>query len=77
MSEQLPADPGPDPAKARFIVLQLVRLSGVAMTLFGLLIATKRVDLPVVAGYFLLAVGLFDAFIMPQILVRRWRSPGG
>lgn len=64
-----------DPAKARFIIIQLVRLSGVAMVVFGLLIMARRIDLPVLAGYLIAAVGLFEAVIAPLLLARRWKSP--
>ena len=64
-----------DPAKARFLVLQVLRWSGLAMVLAGLLILRHRIDLPEVAGQALIVVGLFDALIAPTLLARRWKSP--
>lgn len=61
-------------ARSRFIAMQFVRLSGVAMALFGVLILGGKVDLPREAGYVLGVVGLFDAFIAPILLARRWKS---
>jgi hypothetical protein len=67
--------PKPDPALARFLVIQLSRIGGVVMVLFGIAIVLGRFDLPVAAGYGLLAMGLFESFALPLILSRRWRSP--
>jgi hypothetical protein len=71
--------PGPDPAKARFAVIQLARLFGVVLVLLGVLIQAGRIAalawVPQWAGYVLIAVGLVDTFVMPTLLARRWRSP--
>jgi hypothetical protein len=68
--------PASDPAKSRFIAIQLIRLTGVGMVMLGIAIMVGKVDLPRVAGYALAAIGLFDAMAMPVILARRWRTPG-
>lgn len=65
----------PDPARNRFIVIQLMRLSGVAMVMFGLAILSGKTDLPLAAGYVLSVVGMFDAMVVPLLLSRRWKSP--
>jgi len=68
-----------DPAAARFWTIQLVRLSGVAMVVVGLLIQARRIealaDVPALAGYVLIGVGLIDVFVAPTLLARRWRTP--
>jgi uncharacterized membrane protein HdeD (DUF308 family) len=68
-----------DPAAARFMAMQAVRLAGVAMVLAGLLVVAGPPDvlgnLPDVAGYILLAAGLIDVFLVPTLLARRWRTP--
>lgn len=66
--------PETDPAKARYFAIQAMRWIGLGLTLFGLLIVNRKVDLPQVAGYVLVVVGLFDALIMPTVLARRWKS---
>ena len=68
--------PAKDPAKARFFAIALIRLSGALMVLFGLLITERRVDLPWIVGVVLTVFGFFDVFVMPKLLVRRWRTPG-
>ena len=68
-----------DPAQGRFIVIQLVRLAGVAMVLIGVLLQAGRIEalrgVPVEVGYVLIVIGMLDVFVMPQVLARRWRSP--
>lgn len=66
-----------DPAAARFAVIQLMRLGGVAMVVLGIMIAGRELlpQLPQWAGYLLIAVGLADVFIVPVMLARKWRSP--
>ena len=64
-----------DPAAARFAVIQAVRLSGVVFVTAGILVASGRSPLPDLAGYALLVVGLIDVFVIPPILVRKWRTP--
>ncbi len=65
-----------DPAKGRFIAIQLVRIGGVIMALLGLLVISHRLDLPGPFGVVLFALGLFEALALPLILARRWRSGG-
>jgi hypothetical protein len=64
-----------DPAAARFAIIQAVRLSGVGFVIGGILVAAARTALPEWIGYPLLAVGLVDVFLIPQILARKWRTP--
>lgn len=69
----------PDPAKARFALIQLSRLMGVFMVLFGVLLQAGRIEalraVPRWAGYVLIVAGMVDAFLVPLFLARRWRSP--
>lgn len=78
MSTAPDRDPAPDPAGARFAVLQLVRLSGALLAFAGVLISTGKVTwlprLPEAVGYVLIAAGLVDFFVAPLFLARRWKS---
>lgn len=62
-------------ARNRFIVIQIVRISGVAMVLLGLLVMTGRIDWPREAGFVLAALGLFEALLAPLLLSRKWKTP--
>ena len=68
-----------DPAAARFAIIQLVRVAGVALVLLGLAIQTGRVGalsgIPAAVGYAFIAFGLVDVFVLPLVLARRWRTP--
>jgi hypothetical protein len=64
-----------DPARPRFLVIQLMRWSGVAFVMIGLAILNGVIGLPDIAGYAILAVGLADALVVPTILSRAWKTP--
>lgn len=68
--------PEPDPAIARFWMLQLMRLGGLMLVIAGVLILGKVVDGPDVLGYGLLLLGAVEFFLMPQLLAKKWKSPG-
>lgn len=64
-----------DVARGRWMVINVVRLAGVAMVVVGLMAVQGVFEFPAIAGYILLGVGLLDIFVMPMVLARKWRSP--
>ena len=64
-----------DVARNRWLVINAVRFSGVAMILIGILVSYRVIPAPGWAGYLLMAVGFFEVFLAPTLLARRWRSP--
>lgn len=66
---------GSDPALVRFFVIQAVRIAGVAGVLLGMLVVSERVAWPRPLGLALLGAGLIGVFLIPTLLVRRWRTP--
>lgn len=66
-----------DPAKARLRMMHVMRWTGLALVIFGLLVITGHAatGFPREVAYALVLVGLVDALIMPTLLARRWRSP--
>ncbi|WP_260928645.1 hypothetical protein [Novosphingobium sp. 9] len=69
-----------DPAKGRFFALQALRLGGVALVIIGLLLAEGRLGMVTgdgarYGGYALLLLGLVAIFLLPALLIRRWKSP--
>ena len=62
-------------ARNRFIIIQLVRISGVALVLIGLLVMNGRINLPREAGFVRAAAGLFEAMLAPLLLARKWKTP--
>ena len=73
------ATPPTDQERGRWLVLNLMRMAGFALAIFGIVVTQGIVELAgadnKLVGYTLIAVGLADGFIVPQILARRWRSP--
>ena len=63
-----------DPAKARFLTIQAVRLSGVVTAVLGALVLGGILPLPEIAGYILVALGVAEIFFLPIVLAKRWRS---
>ena len=64
-----------DPAAARFWMLQLMRVGGALLAVGGALIIAGKVPGPMVLGYGLLLLGVFEFFFLPAMLARRWKSP--
>ncbi|MCB5426214.1 hypothetical protein H0274_13180 [Altererythrobacter sp. CC-YST694] len=64
-----------DPARGRYFTISMIRLAGVAMVLVGALVVRQIIEWPKMAGYVLIAAGLIDVYIVPQILARKWRTP--
>lgn len=66
--------PKGDPAKARFMAINLMRIGGVAMVLIGIVIIQGVLPLPDWVAYILIALGLVEAFIFPTLLARVWST---
>ena len=65
-----------DPAKARFVAITMIRMTGAVLVLLGLLITEGKINLPWIAGVIFLVVGVVDVFVMPRLLARKWKSKG-
>ncbi len=66
-------------ARQRWMVIQVMRIGGVVFAILGILMAS---DVVVIAGddnrlvgYGFIVIGLLDAFVVPQYLARKWRTP--
>ena len=69
-----------DLGRKRFIILNLVRIGGTIVVIFGLYISwTDAVQEggAMIAGLALAVAGLVASFAGPQWLARRWRTPPG
>ena len=82
MTDPLPSPPdrAPDRAKARFIMLSLLRFTAAAMVFGGMILAfgsrnyiAQEVSKPL--GYALIIIGFLDLVVVVPLLTRRWRSP--
>lgn len=61
-------------ARQRFMVLNLVRITGLALVFVGIAIAQGAINLPAPLGWILALVGVADFFFAPRILARGWKS---
>jgi hypothetical protein len=61
-------------AKSRFIAINAMRVTGVVMVMMGIAVLQNAIDLPEVAAYVLIALGLVEAFVAPAVLARAWSS---
>lgn len=67
-------------ARQRFLALNLFRLSGIAVLMFGLLIAMQKFGFvsgqkAKIMGAIIASVGMFQTIVVPRILARAWRTP--
>jgi hypothetical protein len=68
--------PVSDPARARFMLITLMRLSGIVLMLFGMgIMATGLVEPRDLVGGAIFLMGAIDALIVPRLLIRKWRTP--
>jgi hypothetical protein len=66
----------PDPARARFMILNFIRLGGVALAFLGVAIIAKRLVEPAeIIGGVLLLIAAIDVLVVPVLLSKRWRTP--
>ncbi|WP_285713448.1 hypothetical protein [Erythrobacter oryzae] len=61
-------------ARTRFIVITAMRFAGVGLVMLGFAIIGGVIDLPRTVGAVLVLVGVADVFVMPLVLVRRWKA---
>ncbi|MGF7150696.1 hypothetical protein FHS96_004354 [Sphingomonas zeicaulis] len=61
-------------ARARFVLLSLIRFSGAIIALAGAVVVGRRLIEPAeIIGGLMLALGAFEVILLPAILVRNWK----
>jgi hypothetical protein len=65
-----------DLARKRFMIINMVRFTGVGIAAFGAAITAGVIAMPEMIGYFLIAAGAIDALVAPIVLARAWKTPG-
>lgn len=65
-------------ARNRWMVIQLMRTTGFALAILGILMTQDAVtvagDANRAVGYVFIVIGLLDGFLMPVVLARKWSS---
>lgn len=77
MTPPLPPSDQDRLVRVRFAIISAARASGVVLMLFGMWIWFGDLVRPgghMAIGLPVFAIGLFEALVLPQILVARWRS---
>ncbi len=65
--------PAPDPARAKYFLLQALRLSGAGLAFAGAAVIGHHLPLPEAVGYALVLAGAVEATIVPVLLARAWK----
>ncbi len=60
-----------------FIIINLVRFSGVALVMLGFAIVRGVSDLPYAVGAVIAVVGFFEVFFLPRFIARRFKAGDG
>lgn len=61
-------------AKSRFIMISMMQLGGAMMVVAGLAVLQGVLPLPMWTAYLLLVMGLFELFVIPQMLAKIWNT---
>lgn len=63
-------------ARSRYFIIGAVRLAGAVTIALAVAISYGRIEgMPSELGYVLLALGIVEFLLLPQILVKRWKTP--
>lgn len=68
--------PDDSKARSRFFVIGAVRLAGAITIALAVAISYGKIaGIPNAVGFALLAIGIVEMIVVPQMLVARWKSP--
>ncbi|MXP10217.1 hypothetical protein [Pseudoblastomonas halimionae] len=62
-------------ARRNHFMIATNRLVGAVLIVLGMLIVAGRIDMQQSIGWLLVVFGIFDFFVFPLILARRYRTP--
>lgn len=63
-------------ARSRFFTIGAVRLAGAVTIALAVAVTFGRIsEVPAELGYALLLLGVIGFLVLPQMLVKRWKSP--
>lgn len=68
--------PADERARTRFFTIGVVRLAGAITIALAVAITFGRFEaVPAEFGYVLLLLGVVEFLVLPQLLVKRWKTP--
>jgi len=63
-------------ALGKYFTIGLVRIMGIALMAVGFAVLLNNfMELPDIAGYFLIIMGGFEFIVLPILLARSWKTP--
>jgi len=65
-----------DDARMGFVILQVMRLSGAALAVFGLAVVAGKIALPQPVGLGLIVIGAVECLVVVGLLARSWKRRG-
>lgn len=63
-------------ARTGFIIINLVRFSGIALVMLGFAIVRGVIYLPYPVGVVFAVAGFLEVFFLPRFIARRWNAGG-
>ena len=63
-------------ARQRFVLINAIRFSGLALVMLGIAISLGKFDLPAELGFVISLAGMLEFFFMPWFLAKRWNNEG-
>ena len=64
-----------DPARRRYFTIASTRLAGAILLITGVATVREVIGWSAELGYALMIAGAIGVLVIPQILIRKWRSP--
>lgn len=64
-----------DKARQRHFLISANRLIGAVLIVLGMMVLAGKLNWPGVLGWVLIPLGIFDFFVFPLILARKYRTP--
>jgi uncharacterized membrane protein YhaH (DUF805 family) len=63
-------------ARYRFIIMNVARISGLALVMFGIAMTrfSEHLSLQWIVGAALAVLGLLEFFFLPAIIAKRWKA---
>jgi len=74
MSARQPIDEAETRARARYMVLNLMRIGAIAIAIAGFAGANGALPLPYIPSVVIAVCGIFAFFFAPPLMVKRWKA---
>lgn len=69
-----PLDPAEEKARQRYIIMNVARITSIAVLMIGIAGARGILPLPYALGVVLAVAGMLSFFFAPPMLAKRWKA---